>query len=121
MYSSPVLVSDVPPAVVTVTSTVLAPAGAVTVREVAVFLVSPVAALVPNFAERAPLRLVPVITTDVPPTVGPELGVRPVTVGRGGGGGGVALEALSSTPTVEEVPAGDWVALGARAPDTLVS
>ena len=111
---------------VTVTSTVLDPAGAVTVTDVAVLAVIPVAPLTPKATAVAPLRLAPVITTVVPPLTGPVVGLRPVTVGRdpgggGGGGGTEEVEALSSAPTVEEVPAGDWVALGARAPDTLVS
>ncbi len=43
------------------------------------------------------------------------VGLTPVTVGAGGG---APLEALKSTPIVEEVPAGDWVAVGATAPET---
>ena len=54
----------------------------------------------------------------MPPAVVPELGLTPVTVG---GGGGAPLDALSSTPIDEEVPAGDWVATGDTAPVTLVS
>ena len=40
-----------------------------------------VAAVVPNSTTVAPVKLVPVIVTNVPPTVGPEVGLRPVTVG----------------------------------------
>src|SRR5439155_27006024 len=58
----------VPPAVVTVTSTVpAAPAGAVAVICVALLTVKAVAAVVPNFTADAPVNPVPVMTTDVPP------------------------------------------------------
>ena len=40
-----------------------------------------VAAVVPNFTAVAPVKLVPVIVTLVPPAKGPELGEIPVTVG----------------------------------------
>jgi hypothetical protein len=99
----------VPPAVVTVTSTVPAdPAGELAVIEVAeltvklVALLEPsstalaatkfvtevpevtvklVALLEPNLTAVAALRLVPVIVTEVPPAVGPELGLTLVTAG----------------------------------------
>ena len=37
----------------------------------------------------APVKLVPVMVTGVPPAVGPDVGLKPVTVGAGGGGGAV--------------------------------
>jgi hypothetical protein len=75
-------VADVPPAVVTVTSTAPAdPAGAVAVMEVAELTVKPVAATVPNLTAVAPVKPVPVTVTDVPPAAGPELGLIAVTVG----------------------------------------
>ena len=37
----------------------------------------------PNFTAVAPVNPVPVIVTLVPPTAGPDVGVRPVTVGAG--------------------------------------
>ena len=74
-------VADVPPAVVTVTSTVPAvPAGLVAVICVAVSLTI-VAGVVPNSTAVAPVRFVPVIVTVVPPAVGPDVGLTPVTVG----------------------------------------
>ena len=62
-----------PPGVVTVTPTVPAPEGEVTVIEVAVFAVM-VPGLVPNFTAVAPVRLVPVMVTTVPPPVDPWFG-----------------------------------------------
>ena len=40
-----------------------------------------VALVAPNLTAVAPVKLVPVIVTLVPPAVGPEVGVMPVTVG----------------------------------------
>jgi hypothetical protein len=74
---------DVPPTVVTVTSTVPAPAGDVAVIDVAEFTVKLVALLVPNFTAVAPVNPVPVIATDVLPTAGPEVGEIEVTDGAG--------------------------------------
>ncbi len=108
-----------PPAALTVTSTVPADsAGEVTVIEVVEFTTTPVPATVPNFTPVTPLKPVPVMVTLVPPAVDPEVTLRPVTVGAGGG---APFEAVSSSPTAEDVPAGDWVAVGATVPDTLVS
>ena len=73
----------VPPAVVTVTSTVPVPAGEVAVIEVALFTVKVVALFPPNFTAVAPLRFVPVMVTLVPPVVGPDVGLIEVTVGAG--------------------------------------
>ena len=81
------LVALVPWPVVTVTSTApRIPAGAVALIDVALLTVNVVAAMRPNFTALAPVKLVPVIVTDVPPVVGPEVGLTPVTVGAGGGG-----------------------------------
>ena len=72
----------VPPGVVTVMSTAPAlPAGDVAVIEVALLTVNDVAAMAPNFTAVAPVRLVPVIVTDVLPSVVPEVGLIEVTVG----------------------------------------
>ncbi len=82
MYWSAALVALVPPAVVTVTSTVPAvPAGAVAVRLVALLTITPAALVVPNLTAVALVKLVPVIVTLVPPAVGPAPGLTPVTVG----------------------------------------
>ena len=47
------------------------PAGAVAVIEVAEWTVTPVAAVVPKVTPVAPVKLVPVMVTEVPPPVGP--------------------------------------------------
>jgi len=77
---SPEEVAEVPPVVVTVTSTVPLPAGEVTVMEVAVLAVT-VPDVVPNVTDVAELRFVPVMTTWVPPAIGPEVGAMEVTDG----------------------------------------
>ena len=65
------LVALVPAGVVTVTSTVPEPAGAVAVMEVALFTVTVGGRGVdPNFTPVAPVKLVPVMVTEVPPAVG---------------------------------------------------
>ena len=81
-YCPAAVTALVPPAVVTVTSTVPLPAGAMTVMWLLVLSVT-VASVVPNRTLVAPLRLVPLITTSLPPAVGPESGLRPVTTGAG--------------------------------------
>ena len=82
VYWSATVVADVPPTVVTVTSTVpAAPAGAVAVIEVSELTVKPSAFAAPNFTAVAPKKPVPVIATDVPPAVGPAVGDIDVTVG----------------------------------------
>jgi hypothetical protein len=78
-------VADVPPTVVTVTSTVPVPAGDVAVIWVAELTVKLVAAVPPMVTPVAPVKLVPVTVTEVPPAVVPELGLIPVTVGAGVG------------------------------------
>ena len=77
------LVAEVPPAVVTFTSTTPGePAGELQVIEVAVLAEQPAETeAIPNLTSVAPVRLVPVMTTLVPPAVGPETGETPVTVG----------------------------------------
>ena len=76
-------VADVPPAVVTVTSTTpVLPAGEVAVMDVAELTVKPVALFAPNLTAVAPVKLVPVIVTVDPPPAGPEVGEIAVTVGR---------------------------------------
>jgi len=77
------LVGDVPPEVVTVTSTVpvVVLAGDVAVIDVAEFSVTVAAACAPNDTDAPVMKLVPVIVTDVPPPVGPDVGLIDVTVG----------------------------------------
>ena len=82
MYWSGAPVALVPPAVVTVMSTVPAlPAGEVAVICVALLTVKPVAAVAPNFTAVAPVKPVPVIVTLVPPAADPLVGLTAVTVG----------------------------------------
>ena len=73
----------VPPGVVTVTSTVPVPAGAVALMEVALVTVKLAAAVDPNLTAVAPVKSVPVRVTVVPPEAGPLAGDRVVTVGAG--------------------------------------
>src|SRR6202790_5136741 len=85
-WSAGAFTTEVPPGVVTVTSTVAAAsAGEVMEMDVAELTTRPVPATVPNFTTVAPVKPVPVTVTGVPPVVGPLLGLTPVTVGRGGG------------------------------------
>ena len=73
----------VPPAVVTVTSTVPAlPAGAVAVIFVALLTVKPLALLAPNLTAVVPLKFEPVMMTLVPPATGPAVGEMLLTAGR---------------------------------------
>ena len=73
---------EVPLGVVTVTVTAPAtPAGEVAVMDVAETTTTFVAELAPNFTAVAPVKLVPVIVTDVPPAAGPLVGLNDVTVG----------------------------------------
>ena len=83
MNLSAAVVTLVPPGVVTVTSTVPVPAGAVAEMVVALVTVNADAATLPNFTADAPVRFVPVIDTAVPPPAGPEAGLTAVTVGAG--------------------------------------
>jgi len=74
-------VALVPPGVVTVTSTTPVPTGEVALIVVALTKVKLVAAVVPNWTAVAPVKFVPVIVISVPPANGPDVGLRPVTVG----------------------------------------
>ena len=75
-------VAEVPPVVVTVTSTVAAAcAGEGAVIWVAETTVKLEAAVVPKWTAVAPVKLVPVMVTEVPPAVGPEVGAIEPTVG----------------------------------------
>jgi hypothetical protein len=76
-------VADVPAVLVTVTSTApgVTVAGELAVIDVGEFTVTPVAEAVPNFTVEPVMNPVPVIVTDVPPAVEPDVGVIDVTVG----------------------------------------
>jgi hypothetical protein len=80
---SAALVAEVPPAVVTVMSTIPAASdGEVAVHEVVDAQVTAVAAVVPKLAVLAPTtKPVPVIVTAVPPRSGPTLGEIELTTG----------------------------------------
>jgi hypothetical protein len=76
-------VAEVPPAVVTVTSTVPAAwAGEVVVILVFETTLNDAAAVVPKWTDVAAMKLVPVIVTGTPPAIGPEVGETAVIVGR---------------------------------------
>ena len=76
--------AEVPPAVVTVTSTApAAPAGDVATRVVALVKVTAVAAVAPKLTVDAGVNPVPVTVTEEPPAKGPALGAMAVTVGMG--------------------------------------
>ena len=82
---SAVLVALVPTGVVTVTSTTPAAwAGLTAVICVDELIPKDAAPIVPNLTEVAPVKLVPVIVTDVPPIVDPPDGDTAVTVGGAG-------------------------------------
>ena len=82
MYLSAEVVALGPPAVVTVISTVPAlSAGAVAVMLVALVTVKLGAFVVPKLTAVALVKPVPVIVTLVPPALGPDAGLTPVTVG----------------------------------------
>ena len=72
----------VPLGVVTVTSTVPAPAdGEMAVTWVEELTVKLVAALEPKLTALAPVKLVPVMTTGLKPDSGPETGLSALTAG----------------------------------------
>ena len=77
---SPATIALVPPGVVTLISTVPAPAGDVAVRRVAALYVT-LAALVPNVTVDALVNPEPVIVTLVPPAADPVAGEMLDTVG----------------------------------------
>ena len=82
MYWSADEVADVPPAVVTVTSTVpAASVGLVAVIELSLTNVYDVAAVLPNITPVTPVKPLPEIVIEVPPLLVPDVGEMPVTVG----------------------------------------
>ena len=83
MNRSTGLVAEVPPGVVTITSTVPLLAGLIAVIWVSLSTVKLVAAVEPNETLVAPVKPLPVMVTLVPPFVDPLVGLTPVTVGRG--------------------------------------
>ena len=76
--------AEVPPGAVTLMSTTpAAPAGDVAVICVELFTVKDVASTEPNLTVLALVKLVPVMTTELPPLIEPAEGVTPVIVGGG--------------------------------------
>jgi hypothetical protein len=75
------LVALVPPAVVTVTSTVPVPGGEMAVIDVALLTPNDAAAVLPNLTAVAPVKFAPVIVTLVLPAGGPLFGEIEVTDG----------------------------------------
>src|SRR5690606_27432118 len=74
--------ADVPPGVVTVTPTVAGTCtGLTAVICVALFTTKLAAGVVPKLTAVAPVKFVPVMTTEVPPDSGPLSGTSPVIVG----------------------------------------
>src|SRR6185437_13751908 len=74
-------VAEVAPDEITVTSTVPEPAGLMAVIEVAELTVKPAAGILPKLTAVTPVKSVPMMVTAVPPEIGPEFGLMPVTVG----------------------------------------
>lgn len=104
MKWSAVEVAEVPPGVVTVTSSVPAvPVGSVAVIWVLEFTTKPGAGVVAKSTALAPVRLVPVMTTLVPPVTGPVEGLRAVTVGAGTGLTKMNLSALDAAEVIPDV------------------
>ena len=99
---------DVPPGAVTVTSTAPEPAGEVAVIEVAELTVKELAAVDPNATAVAPVRLVPLIVTTVPPVTGPAAGATAVTLG---GEVAPAADANQEVLTVEATTAAPRIRL----------
>jgi hypothetical protein len=94
-------VSEVPPGVATETSTVPGvPAGDVAVTEVGEVTTKLAAGVDPKLTAVAPLKLVPVTVTVVPPPIGPPGTLRPPTLGM------AAKTKWSTTPT-GDVPPGE--------------
>jgi hypothetical protein len=87
VYLSAVVIAEVPTGVVTATFTVPMPGeasgegGEVATICVDELTVNDVAGAVPKSTLVVPVRFVPVIVTEVPPDVKPDVGRSPVTVG----------------------------------------
>src|SRR5438445_6628508 len=95
----------VPPAVVTVTSTVPTPVGEVAVIWVALSTVKEPAALLPNLTAVAPEKLVPVMVTLLPPYIGPVFGLTLATVGGRNCAGTSPYRSTAQRRTAKTAPA----------------
>jgi hypothetical protein len=108
----------VPAGVVTVMSTWPDPAGDMAVICAEEFTAKEVAATLPNETPVAPVNVLPVMTTDVPPPAGPLFGLTPVTAG-----GGVTKVNTSADPAGLVPPrlvTVTWTGPGAPAGDVAV-
>ena len=127
------MASLLPAGVVTTTLAVPGgPAGVVAVMVVSLTTVTPVAAPPANVTPVAPVKPVPVMVTEVPPAGGPDVGLSPVTVGRGppivtlGRVAGVSMatpeERAVRMPTIVFTPAVDgfWAIAELRVIETTV-
>src|SRR5579862_6328657 len=83
MNWSAVLFAEMPLVVVTTTSTVPVPGGAVAVISVAESTVNDAAWVLPNATPAVPVKPEPVMSTLVPPDGTPPAGETPVTTGSG--------------------------------------
>ena len=94
---------EVPVGVVTVTFTVPVPGGVVAVSDVPAPLTTTlVAALAPKWTAVAPVKSLPTTVIDVPPAVGPEVGLTEATEGHPPTGcKAVINEAASGVPQPE--------------------
>jgi hypothetical protein len=109
-------VNVVPPAVVTVTSTVPAlPAGDTAVSLVVLTTFTDVPAVAPKRTVDAAVKPVPLTATVVPPAIGPEFGLIAETDGRTTYVNLSAVEVVldplvvvTTTSTAPVLPAGDW-------------
>jgi hypothetical protein len=95
--------AEVTPAAVTVTSTVPVPGGAVAVIWELELTVKPAAATPPKVTAVVPERPAPLIVTDVPPAVGPAVGLISETLGSTVKGVGV----VAVDPMSDEGPVAD--------------
>ena len=75
------MIADVPPGVVTVTSTMPVPGGLSAVIWVSLTIVKFVAAVVPKSTAVAPVNPAPLSITSVPPAAVPLIGLKPRSMG----------------------------------------
>jgi hypothetical protein len=99
---SAALATDVPPSVVTRTSIVsaLVPAGTIARMDVVPLTVTSVTDVVPNITSTTWMKPLPVMTTGVPPAVGPAAGLTLVTDGSGAYVNWSAMEVADVPPGV---------------------
>src|SRR3989442_7788758 len=102
-WSAALVALDWPPTVTTTSAAPATCAGVVALSCVALTKLTPVATAPPTVTVAVASKFVPLIVIAVPPLVGPEVGLTPVTVGGGGAmymNWSAALVALDWPPTV---------------------